>query len=127
MILIVDDHPDTCAPLRRLLQASGFRTECVKSGGEALRWVNTLKPTLIILDEAMPEMTGLELLRTLREDPTRRDIPVIMLSGVTDESKQDEARELGALRWLFKGDADWLEVLGSVLSATPESAMLSEA
>jgi CheY-like chemotaxis protein len=119
MILIVDDHPQTCAPLQRLLEASGFKAQCVGSGGEALRWINTLKPSLMILDESMPEMTGLELLRTMRQDPARRDIPVIMLSAVTDQQKQAEARELGAVQWLHKGDADWLEVLGSVLSASP--------
>ena len=63
----------------------------------------------------------------MREDPSRRDIPVIMLSGVTDESKQLEARELGALRWLSKGDVDWLEVLGSVLDATPPSMRVAQA
>src|SRR5205814_10329493 len=77
VILVVDDHKDTCDALERLLKHKGYEATCVESADEAIRFLRRELPALIILDEMMPGMNGLELLHLLREDPRYDHIPVI--------------------------------------------------
>jgi CheY-like chemotaxis protein len=77
-----------------------------------------------VLDEMMPEMSGIELLRALRADPRLVATPIVFLSAGFDLAKRDEAMTLGALAWLLKGGIDvrsvvreveaWYERIGGV-------------
>lgn len=62
------------------------------------------EPHLIFLDVRMPEMDGLELLRTLREDAATASVPVVLLSNYNDEELQREGERLGILEWRSKID-----------------------
>src|SRR5581483_3826950 len=68
-------------------------------GVEALRMAGAHHPSVIVLDLAMPRMTGWDVLRDLRQDERTRDIPVIVLSG---QCAEDSALTLGAERYLEK-------------------------
>jgi CheY-like chemotaxis protein len=116
VILIVDDYPDTCRALQRLLEKMGYRVECVTSGPAAMDITHTVRPNLIILDNSMPGMDGLQVLRELRNDEGTRDVPVLFYSAMADPHLIEEAKALGADDWVVKGTADWMNLLGKVSS-----------
>lgn len=82
-ILIVDDSGMCLAILTSIL-GEDYRIRAAKDGAIALRAVGTSKPDLIIMDVIMPVMDGIEAVRQLKANPDTADIPVIMLSGLTD-------------------------------------------
>jgi CheY-like chemotaxis protein len=80
----------------------GFRVVTAMDGVEALERMPAEKFDLIITDLNMPDMDGFEFIRTLRETPEYRDIPIIVLSSYTDLKNKDLALEIGALAFLEK-------------------------
>jgi len=102
VVLVVDDS----ATIRKFVAASlnmkGFRVVTASDGVEALERMPAEKFDLIITDLNMPDMDGFEFIRTLRETPENRDIPIIVLSSMTDLKNKDHALELGAIAFLEK-------------------------
>ncbi len=98
-ILIVDDEPDIVKLIQILLSKEGFNTICALNGPDALKLAQKENPDLITLDIMMEEMNGFEVLRALKEDPTTKGIPVVMLSIVADEYK---CLRVGASSFLSK-------------------------
>lgn len=97
MILIVEDCEGIRRPLARLLRHQGYETLCVANGHEALETLQFTRPSLILLDLAMPVMSGLEFLKVLRQDPGLSDVPVIVVSARAPEDDVVlEAGRLGA-------------------------------
>jgi CheY-like chemotaxis protein len=87
-ILIVDDNEDNRYTLQLLLETDGHeRIVCAASGNEAIALIEKEKFSLILLDLMMPGLNGDEVLKMIRSDPDRRDIPVIMISADTDVDK----------------------------------------
>src|SRR3712207_6491323 len=84
MILIVDDHTDTCDALKLLLERRGHQVEAAHSGYGALALLRNRTPELIILDMMMPGMNGVDVLRALRADPRLAGVPVLLYSADTD-------------------------------------------
>ena len=94
--LIVDDSPTIVAVLRKTLRTVGFSTQEALNGETALEIAHRDKPELIFLDIVLPGMSGFAVLRSLRRDPTTRDIPVIMMSGNEQATEQCYANRIGA-------------------------------
>ncbi len=84
-ILIVDDEPDTLVYFSSLLQDNGYETVTAENGDKALERVMAAKPDLITLDITMPETSGVRCYRALRENPEWRSIPVIMITGISED------------------------------------------
>src|SRR6266404_800669 len=90
-ILIVDDNEDNRYTLQLLLESDGHeRIVCAASGSEAIALIEKEKFSLILLDLMMPDLNGDEVLKVIRSDPDRRDIPVIMISADTEFDKLAE-------------------------------------
>lgn len=91
VILAADDSPT----IRRLIQMTLAKIPCVpllaKDGVDALSYVVQRIPDLILLDITMPRMNGYELLKTLKDHPAAKDVPVIMISG-EDSAFFDEVK-----------------------------------
>jgi CheY-like chemotaxis protein len=102
MILIVDDLAIFREPIAACLRIAGHQTMCACDGKEGLAMVRTHRPELVLLDMAMPAMDGLAFLRALRSDPAIADIPVIMLTAISDKARVIEAIRLGAREYLLK-------------------------
>src|SRR4051812_42081621 len=96
MILIVDDHLDTCEILKRLLERRGHNVLCAGSGDDGLTIARTVLPELIILDYMMPDTSGLDVLRALKASADLRDIPVVMYSAAPGSAEREAAMGLGA-------------------------------
>jgi CheY-like chemotaxis protein len=94
LVLIVDDYPDICEMLVRMVRAMGLRAESVTGGRQALEFMRQRRPSLVLLDYTMPDMNGLEVLRQKAADPSIAAVPVIINSAYIDEI-HDEAMRLG--------------------------------
>ncbi len=100
-ILVVDDNADMRSYLVRLLE-SRFEVRAVAGGAEALASIEELRPDLILSDVMMPDMSGLELLRRVREDPDTTDLPIVLLSARAGPEAAVEGLDLGADDYLAK-------------------------
>jgi CheY-like chemotaxis protein len=84
-VLIIDDEPDTLTYFSNLLEDNGFTTVTAENGAEAIARVRESVPDLITLDVTMPETSGVRCYRELREHETWRTIPVIMITGISED------------------------------------------
>src|SRR5579884_4248182 len=99
VILVVDDEPQILRVMRSTLPGRGFDVITASGGSQALEEIRKGPPDLIILDLAMPEMTGLEVCRTVREFSS---IPIIVLSAKETEGDKVIALESGADDYVTK-------------------------
>jgi two-component system sensor kinase FixL len=87
-ILMVDDNPQNLQILHETLKGRGYNLLAARSGDAALSIAERANPHLILLDIMMPGIDGYEVCRRLKEDPARRETPVIFLSA---EASYDRA------------------------------------
>lgn len=101
-ILIVDDNPKTREVIIRILAAKNYETETAASGYEAGIKVIRFKPQLIILDLIMPEMSGFEVCRRIREDAETTHIKILAITGYDNRENRDLIMAAGADDYLGK-------------------------
>jgi len=101
-ILVCDDEPHILQILRFTLEKAGYQVATAGNGREALKRVEELHPDLVILDIMMPELSGLDVCRKMREDYRLSQIPVIMLTAKSDLSERVKGLEGGANDYLVK-------------------------
>ena len=109
MILVVDDHEDTRDILVRMLRFEGYEAVAISSPDEALEFLKTKKPSLMVLDYNMPAMDGLVLLSHIRKDDRLRGVPVIMFSA-SGEDLREAAMKAGVNAYVVKASLDWAEL-----------------
>jgi EAL domain-containing protein (putative c-di-GMP-specific phosphodiesterase class I) len=100
LILVVDDEPSIARAYARTLSAAGFSVETANDGREAAAAARDRSFDVIVSDIAMPEMSGLELLRAIREHDL--DVPFVLMTGGPAVDSAVRAVEYGALRYLIK-------------------------
>jgi DNA-binding response OmpR family regulator len=107
-LLVVDDDKDICSFLTEFFTEKGFEAHSVASGAEALRMLKVLRPHLILLDIKMPEMSGIETLKKIRD--LDREVGVIMITGLHDQKVGRESLKYGASDFITKPiDLHYLE------------------
>lgn len=82
-ILVVDDEPDHCALVQRILERAGFEVEVAYDGLECLRKVKASPPDAIVLDVIMPEADGFAVCKALKSDDSYCQIPIMILTAET--------------------------------------------
>jgi CheY-like chemotaxis protein len=113
-ILVVDDHAETRRPLVRLLQVEGYTATGASNALEALASAQHSPPDLILLDVMIPPMDGLTFLMRLREDAKAREIPVIVVTGLSDPQTIARAKDLGVREHLIKTQFTSEELLEAI-------------
>lgn len=101
-LLIVDDEPQVRKLLETLLQYEGYHTLSVGSGEEALALVAEQPPDLILLDIMMPGMDGYAVANQLKDNPATANIPIIMLSALSEPSARLSGLQTGAEEFISK-------------------------
>jgi len=101
-ILVVDDEPDLLELVRFNLDRAGFRVETAASGEEALARLRRSTPDLLVLDLMLPDLSGEEVCRRLRANPSLAGLPVIMLTAKSEEVDRVVGFELGADDYVTK-------------------------
>jgi two-component system, OmpR family, phosphate regulon response regulator PhoB len=101
-ILIVEDEPPLIEVLRYNLESEGFITLVATDGEEALLLVEEENPDLVILDWMLPELSGIDVCRRLRETKKFKTIPIIMLTARGEESDKISGLDAGADDYVVK-------------------------
>lgn len=112
-LLIVDDDEGIRKLLEIMLEDQGYQTLSAPSGEMALAMVARQPPDLILLDAMMPGMDGYQVARHIKANVATANIPIIMLSGLSEQSARLSGLEAGAEEVLSKpvvNDELWLKV-----------------
>jgi signal transduction histidine kinase/CheY-like chemotaxis protein len=120
-ILVADDDPDIRALLERELSSAGFGVRTARDGAETLEQLSRQRPAAVVLDLLMPEPDGFEVLYRIRDDPSLRHLPVVVLTG-KELSKDDYARLNGSAQRILRKGADLGRLVRDVLASLKETA-----
>lgn len=101
-IVTVEDEEDLAHLVRVNLELAGYDVSVARDGAEGLTTVKNERPDLVLLDVMMPVLDGWQVLRSLKEDPELRDIPVIMLTALSEERDLIRGHLQGAVRYITK-------------------------
>jgi CheY-like chemotaxis protein len=101
-ILIADDNAQNAELLDAYLAEGDWETRTAADGEETLKQVRDWQPDIILLDIMMPKISGFEVCKRLRADPTTRDIAVLMITGLDQPSDIDKAVEAGTEDFMTK-------------------------
>lgn len=101
-ILIVDDSAYVRRMIRFALAQHPYRVLEASDGLDAIRLLETNQVDLMVTDLKMPNMDGFALLRHVRNQPAYEFLPIIMLTGESDEKSRDMARQVGVSAYIVK-------------------------
>ncbi len=101
-ILVVDDHEQNLELLQAYLEDVGCRIRSARDGLQAIHEIEQDQPDLIILDVMMPRMSGFQVCSRVKGDPHTRDIPIVMVTALSDVGDVERAVESGADDFLTK-------------------------
>ncbi len=101
-VLIVEDNELNMKLFRDLLEAHGYATVGTNNGVEALDLVRKLHPDLVLMDIQLPQVSGLEVTRWIKDDPELRAIPVVAVTAFAMKGDEERIREGGCEAYLSK-------------------------
>lgn len=117
-VLIVEDNDLNMKLFNDLLQANGYQTLQTKDGREALSMARDHRPDLILMDIQLPEISGLEITKMLKEDGELKAIPVIAVTAFAMKGDEEKIREGGCEGYIAKpiSVANFLQTVGKFLA-----------
>ncbi|TAK02651.1 MAG: EAL domain-containing protein [Chloroflexota bacterium] len=101
-LLVIDDDPDVLAAVAAYLRHAGFEVECAPSGDAGLAILETLSFDLVLCDLGMPGLSGLDVVRTLRERPRTATMPFVLMTGSQPETGLVPGLDAGADDFITK-------------------------
>jgi two-component system, cell cycle response regulator DivK len=101
-VLIVEDNELNMKLFHDLLEAHGYRTVGTRNGIEALDLARLHRPDLVLMDIQLPEVSGLEVTKWLKDDPELRAIPVVAVTAFAMKGDEERIREGGCEAYLSK-------------------------
>jgi two-component system cell cycle response regulator DivK len=101
-ILIIDDSNTNVVLLEAILGKRGFLTQTAFSVKEAMPKILKSKPAMIILDLLMPEISGYDFLKDIKSNEKYREIPIVVVSALTDYANIERTINLGAIDFIKK-------------------------
>lgn len=101
-VLIVEDEQDIAQLVKHYLDKEGFHPSIATTGPDALTFIRSIQPDLVILDLMLPQMDGLEVCKVLRHKAETARLPIIMLTAKKEESDTVVGLELGADDYVTK-------------------------
>jgi DNA-binding response OmpR family regulator/signal transduction histidine kinase len=101
-ILVAEDSRTQAEQLKLILERRGYRLTVLRNGREALAQMAQRPPALVLSDVVMPEMDGYALCQAIKHDARLNDIPVVLLTSLTDPADMVRGLEAGADSFIFK-------------------------
>lgn len=101
-VLVIDDSITNQVLLEALLNEEGVRVETASSAKEAFQHISKEIPRVILLDILMPNVTGIEFLKTIRLEESIRNIPVFIITAANTQMYREQTRMLGATEFFPK-------------------------
>ena len=101
-ILIVEDNELNMKLFHDLLEAHGYETLQTKNGNEVLDLARNNRPDLILMDIQLPEVSGLDVTKWLKDDTELKDIPVIAITAFAMKGDEQKIREGGCEDYISK-------------------------
>jgi DNA-binding response OmpR family regulator len=115
-ILLVEDDAFVSDIYQTKLGQDGFSVILAENGIEAMKALENEKPDMVLLDVVMPYMDGMEVLKKMKENENWKNIPVILLTNLSEKEKVEEGLEIGASDYLIKSHFTPSEVVTRVKS-----------
>jgi DNA-binding response OmpR family regulator len=118
-ILVVDDEVSVTELFSMMLEMEGYRVHAVHDVKSAIAALDVISPSLIILDIMMPEASGLDLCRYVRDDPQLSSIPIVIVSAKSQLNEVQEGLDAGANMYLLKpvSKRELIEAVWEILAA----------
>lgn len=126
-VLMIDDVPLFRDVVLHALQRAGHTVSCAANGAAAVEALKTIKPDLILLDLAMPEMNGLAFLKQLRTDKALARTPVIVVSALSEAVEVKEAMKIGVQGHLLKSRFSLEQLIAMVNRVAPAGRTVAPA
>jgi len=101
-ILIVDDEPNIVASLEFLMRGDEYDVRVARNGEEALLLAERFRPDLVLLDVMMPQRSGFEVCRRIRENPALREMKIVMLTARGRDVEREKGLKSGANAYVTK-------------------------
>jgi DNA-binding response OmpR family regulator len=112
-VLLIEDEPNIIEAIRYILARDGWRVDTHSDGATALAAIAKRRPDVVILDVMLPNRSGFDILRDLRDDPGTADLPVLMLTARGQRADRELAERRGVSLFMTKPFSN-SEVLASV-------------
>jgi DNA-binding response OmpR family regulator len=113
-ILLADDEQFIAVAYKDGLERAGYRVVVASDGQAALNLASSIKPDLILLDLIMPKINGFEVLQSLKADDQLKNIPVMILTNLSQSSDEAEARSYGIVDFMVKADVSLKDLLTKI-------------
>jgi DNA-binding response OmpR family regulator len=113
-ILLAEDDQFISRAYKDGLTRAGFDMTVALDGLEALEKIRQIHPDMVLLDLIMPGKNGFEVLEEMKADKELKDIPVVILSNLGQDSDVERGKSLGAVDYLIKSDISMKEVVESI-------------
>lgn len=102
LVLVIDDSNTNVVLLDAILNDKGIRVKTALNVMEAEQIMESELPDLILLDLLMPKINGYDFLKKLKSDPQKKNIPVIVVTAVSDQENLQHTLDLGAISYFVK-------------------------
>jgi len=110
-VLLVEDDPMIIRLYDRKFKLEGYKLTKAFNGFDGLEALKKEQPDIILLDIMMPKMSGLEMLKIVKDDPQYKNLPVVMLTNLGDRAEDvEKCKELGAEDYWVKANMKLEEI-----------------
>lgn len=113
-VLLIEDDPMLTKMYQTKFESEGYKVLIALNGEEGLNTALLEDVGIIILDLLMPKLSGLDFLTKLRQEPKGKEIPVLVLTNLTQKEDQQKASDLGVKEYLVKSNLTPTQVLEKV-------------
>ena len=117
-ILVVEDEPDMAEMFAEMIRLKGYQVSKCFDGAQAIAHLTKVKPTAVVLDIMLPDISGLEVLEFIRSNTFLADTPVILISARGLYTDIKAGLEAGATDYLTK-PVSYMDLIAAVERATP--------
>lgn len=116
-VLVIDDDENLSAIFKTALQKNDIQSVFSLNGKSGIDKARSEKPDLILLDQVLPDISGNEVLKTLKSDSQTHNIPILILSNFSQEELVKEAINNGAMDYIFKYQVEPADLVSKIKQA----------